>query len=219
MDALTFALALVGAVTGTVSATVQGVAAWRDRSRLKLFLENIENERGQFVQIGVLNDSPRPTTVREVGLWHRKTRMKHLASDGMTVLGEFEGVQNWRFLDRPTFFEAGETKQFVLPVTQIDAPHVDSPLRCFAVDARGRYVWGTAAAVLRYAFGSDIPVKPDAPEHVMRFLAARDETELPDQVEPRWKVWKKRELRNPKAWKNPLVEPDGYGRSEKRPSG
>ena len=69
-DELTFALALIGALTGTISAVSQAVQAWRERSRLfvDFGFRTAVGER-PTAWIDVHNDAPRATTIREVGFY------------------------------------------------------------------------------------------------------------------------------------------------------
>jgi hypothetical protein len=98
------------------------------------------------------------------------------------------------------FLEAGQTQRFIgAPDTIGQGIHADQPLRVYASDARGRKVWGEAAPVVRMLVGQNPPLQPTDPESLRRLLEPTPERLLPGAVEPRWKLWKRRELRDPSA--------------------
>ncbi len=82
--------------------------------------------------------------------------------------------------------------------------HADYPFRAYAVDLRGRRIWGEAAPVVRMLFGPEPPLAPSDPAD-LRVLFEPPRLDLrPAKVEAGWKLWKRRELRVPDAWQSPL---------------
>jgi hypothetical protein len=79
--------------------------------------------------------------------------------------------------------------------------HADFPLRAYAVDIRGRRVWGEAVPLLRRLVGDDPRLLDVVPENLKWAFQPPEEPQLPAQVEPGWKLWKRKELRRPEAWK------------------
>ena len=73
---------------------------------------------------------------------------------------------------------------------EIDA---SSSIGC-ACSRGNRRIWGMAAPHFRHLVGDNPPV-PDDDEASRRFLLPDGETREPWPVEPRWKLWKRRELR------------------------
>ena len=186
---------MIGAATGIASLTVQIIGAWRERSRLRFRVtpQTLYGKRPRIV-IDVFNDSPRATTIRELGLYARPVRIEH--QSGQT--GEVsEGVAeiDFPFSERPFFIEAQDMKEFAgAPDILSYGIHADQPLRVYAIDGRNRRVWGTAAPHFRDLIGDNPPI-PDDDEASKRFLLPDGETREPWPVEPRWKLWKRRELR------------------------
>ena len=68
------------------------------------------------------------------------------------------------------------------------------------MDIRGRYVWGDAAPVVRMMVGDDPPLADHDPDEFKALFQPRSDL-LPARVEPRWKLWKRRELRDPSTWR------------------
>jgi hypothetical protein len=194
---LTFAIAVIGAVTGTVSAAVAAIGAYRGRQRLRLTAVDCASAEGRepWVFVDVLNDGPRGTTVRKVGLWAKTIAIQAEGGARTTAVLSYDLKQE------PFFLEAGETEHFELGAGHdwLLAVPLDQPLRAYAVDARERKVWGRALPVLRIflQYGWQPPPKW-SPQ-----VQSPQERLLPERVEPRWKLWKRRELRNPKAYSWP----------------
>jgi hypothetical protein len=172
----------------------------RDRPRLLLNarVSTSVSARPQAT-IEIRNAGYRPTTVREVGFYAKETRFQtrrdgqdHLHGIAQITFKAAEGV----------FLEAGEAKSFPNnpDIFQWDL-HADFPLRLYAVNITGRRVWGNALPVVRMLVGDDPPLADGDPDSMKRAFASHDETIYPAQVEPAWKLWKRRELRNPKAWR------------------
>jgi hypothetical protein len=195
-------LALIGALTGVPAAAAEVTRWFRDRQRLRVSV-TLKTSLGQqpLIEIFVLNDGPRSTTVREVGLFARPVKMETV--EGRHPGLRFDGDVTFKVVDQPVFFEAREGRPFVgtCPDVTSYGIHADLPLRPYAVDARGRRAWGRALPVVRLLIGPDPPFSDDDPPHFRRLLEPSSEPLYPWPVEPRWKLWKRRELRNPKVYK------------------
>jgi hypothetical protein len=100
------------------------------------------------------------------------------------------------------FLEAGKMQRFeMMPDIDTYGVHVDFPLRAFAVDIKGRRIWGDALPIMRMLFGDNPPLAPEDPSDFRALFEPPRPDLLPAQVEPCWKLWKRRELRNPSAWR------------------
>jgi hypothetical protein len=99
------------------------------------------------------------------------------------------------------FLEAGQSSPFDATDAVLQSgAWADEPLRLFARDIHGRRIWGRAARMIRMLFGpgADESTVPAPLQSIFR--SPPKEHLLPAQVEPGWKVWKRRELRKPSAW-------------------
>jgi hypothetical protein len=194
--ALTAALAIVGATTGLGGLAVQTAVAWRDRARLRLRADvaTLYGKPPRIV-LDVFNDSPRGTTVREVGLYARPVRIE-VGGDGERRGRPGLAEVDYPFNERPFFMEANETRQFAaFPDIFGEGVHADQPLRAYAIDARNRRVWGPAAPYVRLAVGENPPIEESDDASMKSCLQRDDKQRGPWPVEPRWKLWKRRELR------------------------
>jgi hypothetical protein len=197
----TLALATIGAITGTASAVAQVLSTLRDRPRIKLnfYIKTAVGQRPEAT-LEVTNAGQRATTVREAGFYAKETEFityrgsePHLSGKGAITFG----------IARSIFLEAGESKQFFATPDTIDMGlHADLPLRLYAIDIHGRRIWGKAAPITRMLLGEDPPLRDDDPPGVKMLLGPSEKPLFPAQVEPRWKVWKRRELRRPETWKH-----------------
>jgi hypothetical protein len=61
-------------------------------------------------------------------------------------------------------------------------------------------VWGSAGPVVRWLVGPNPPLTDDDSDDFKALFRPLNEPQYPAQVEPGWKLWKRRELRNPKAY-------------------
>jgi hypothetical protein len=144
--------------------------------------------------IDVLNDSPRGTTVREVGLYAHPVRIE-VGREGEAPRPGLAEI-DYPFTGRPFFMDANETRRFAgMPNIFGEGVHADQPLRVYAIDQRNRRVWGSAAPYMRFAFGDDPPIRPDDDPSVRQCLEPDGRLREPWPIEPRWKLWKPRELR------------------------
>jgi hypothetical protein len=192
---LTVVVAVVGAATGLASLVIQLVGARHERSRLRLEVtDHTIIGRKPRIEIDVFNDSPRATTVRQVGLYAHPVRISHRSGQNGRVSDGIAEI-DFPFNDQPFFMEAGEVRRFAgAPDFLSHGIHADAPLRVYAVDARNRRVWGAAAPFVRHMLGSDPPI--DAEDERTKRLIRPDGIERsPWPVESRWKLWKRRELR------------------------
>lgn len=195
-DGLTAALAIIGAATGLGSLAVQSVVAYRDRSHLRLHVDvtTLYGKPPRIV-IDVFNDSPRATTIREVGLYARPIGIE-IGRAGETHGRPMLAEVDYPFSERPFFIEANETHQFAgFPDIFSEGIHADQPLRVYAIDARNRRLWGSAATYVRFALGNTPPIEEGDEEAIKRSVTPDGETREPWPVEPGWKLWKRRELR------------------------
>jgi hypothetical protein len=69
--AVTFALALVGTVTGVATAAVEIARTVRDRARVQILMTSHSSitEPRAWVSIEILNTGRQPLTIREVGIY------------------------------------------------------------------------------------------------------------------------------------------------------
>ncbi len=97
--------------------------------------------------------------------------------------------------ERPEVVMPGEVIQVGVSLGRWPGPiHADTPLRLYAVALPNRRIWGPAAPILRALLNSGW--KPhDATTDVLTPLPGAPLR--PRAVEPRWKLWKNKELRKP----------------------
>ena len=194
-DGLTFALAVIGAITGSLSAAAAVWKAWQDRPRLDVSVDLTSSmDEPVVLAVHVLNDSPRATTVRKVGFYFGPLELT-VERTGHAMSGDLA----YDLLKHPVFLEAGEFRTILATPDDVGhGCHVDYPLRVYAVDARGRRVWGPAAPIRRMALNAGWKAQAEISEEL---LSPADME--PARVEPVWKFWKRAELRNPSAYRAP----------------
>lgn len=203
-DSVTFALAALGATTGLTSATTQVYNAMVDRPRLRPNFGMTTRRTGRpTIYMEVTNMGRRATTVRQFGFFGGRRQVKF--SRGQTPEPWATGTVEVTFHDGPVFLEAGQSHRVEL-VPNIDAfgIHADYPFRAYVVDLSGRRIWGEAAPIMRMLFGSEPPLTETDPVELRRLFEPPRPDLRPAKVEPRWKLWKRRELRVPQTWKSPL---------------
>jgi hypothetical protein len=194
-NGLTTVIAVIGAATGIGSLVIQTVGAWRERSRLRFSVtsQTLYGKSPRIV-IDVFNDSPRATTIRELGLYARPVRVEHQSGQTGAVSQRVAQI-DFPFNERPFFIEAQDMKEFAgVPDILSYGIHADQPLRVYAIDGRNRRIWGAAAPYFRHLIGDNPPI-PDDDVAGKRFLLPDGKTRAPWPVESRWKLWKRRELR------------------------
>jgi hypothetical protein len=198
---VTFGLALLGAVTGTASTAAQIYSTARDRPRIEVTFGWTTRLNGRpTVYIDATNVGHRATTVRQVGFFARPREIE-IIRQGETVPWA-KASADVTFADGPMFLEAGESKRIELvPNIDVWGIHADFPMRVFAVDMRGRRIWGDAARVIRHLVGERPPFGADDPADFQALFEPAQPELRPWPVEPRWKLWKRRELRDPSAWR------------------
>jgi hypothetical protein len=139
----------------------------------------------------VLNDGRQPVTVREAGFYGSEFPIEVETQ----AFGHGTGTATYEFkmVREPILLDPGRMHKetALIPDSFEYGYHVDYPLRAFAVDARGRRVWGEAAPVVRMVVGGG-PCPERFPAHLWE---PTREPLRPARVEPRWKLWKRTELR------------------------
>jgi hypothetical protein len=188
----TLGLALWGAVTGTVGTIVALLNFLRDRPNLHLGLTT-RMERGYTPEIiaEVKNRGRQPTTIMDVELVS-EGRVE-IQKGGVTIA---TGLFTLGLADEePRVVKPGEVARFPVSLSRWPGPvHADEPLRLHVVDSHERETWGPAIPVLRVFLNAGWQ-PPGADEDVTAPLP--DAPIRPSAVEPRWKLWKSRELRRP----------------------
>jgi hypothetical protein len=190
------ALALIGALTGPPAAVAQIVSVVRDRPRVRVSFGTVD-ELGKppRVWVSVLNHGRQPVTVREAGFYGSEMPIEVLSQEHgpMTGTGRYE----LRVISEPILLDPGRLHRVesTVPDAVEFGYHVDFPLRVYADDARGQRIWGKAAPVTRMLVGGG-PCPQDFPPYLWD---PTSEPLEPARVEPRWKLWTRRELRRGKA--------------------
>jgi len=185
-------LALIVAVTGS-AVTAQVWSVWRDRASLKLdFGVTTSTSEPPQVWLGVRNDGRQPITVREAGFYGSERPVEIDSQD----LGKLRGTAEYTFKlskGEPVLLDPGRYHEFRGPPPDAVGCgyHVDFPLRAYAVDVRGRRVWGNAAPITRIILGGG-----DCPPNFPAYLWNETKKPLePARVLPKWELWVRRELR------------------------
>lgn len=175
-------------------AVFESVRFFLDRPRLKVLPELTIGVPGVWMRAVVVNVGRRPTTVTEAGFEVLAHGTATLA-DGRTF-----AFRRWLKLDGPPKVLApGELARFEYDFVRDGFPtlvHADFPLRVYARDLRGRFVWGPAAPMIRLIVsetGLRFPRPPD-PLMVEPLPGAPLK---PRPVYARWKIWHPLGLRDP----------------------
>jgi hypothetical protein len=182
----------VGGITGPTAAAAEVYAIRRDRPRLVVNFGYREPHKAlPQTWLTVLNDGRQPVTVREAGFYGSEMPIEILSKQHGKLFGT--ATYQFKMIDKPILLDPGVVHEAtaVVPDAPDNGYHVDFPLRAYAVDARGRRVWGEAAPIVRMIF-EDGPCPPELPSHLWN---KTHEPLQPARVEPKWKLWKKRELR------------------------
>ena len=185
-------LALIGGITGPAASAAGIWSVVRDRPHLRFdvgFRTSISHEPRMWLDL--YNDGRQPLTVREAGLYGSRFPVA-IKSQGH---GPLRGTAFYTFklLSTPLLIDPGHHKRFEagVPDSVAFGYHVDFPLRAYAVDARGRWIWGQAAPLVRMMLG-------DGPRPESIDAAQWDKPQRPlvaARVAPRWKMWVRPELR------------------------
>jgi hypothetical protein len=201
-NSVTFGLAVVGASAGLASAATQVYAATTDRPRLRTNFGITTRADGRpTIFLEVTNVGRRATTVRQFGFYGGQRRVEITRKQESKPWAS--ATADITFHEGPTFLEAGQSHRVDL-VPNIDTfgIHADYPFRAYAMDINGRRIWGGAAPVVRMLFGPNPPLTDADPPELKALFSEPRGVLRPAQVEPRWKLWKRRELREPKAWRS-----------------
>jgi hypothetical protein len=180
------------AVFGAIGACAEVYSIWRDRPRLVVnFGTTTSTKEPPSVWITVLNDGRQPITVRSAGFYGSEFPIEVETQE----FGHGTGTATYEFpmIREPVLLDPGRLHNdaALIPDSFGYGYHVDYPLRAYAVDARGRRVWGDAQPVVRMIVGGG-PCAERFPAHLW------EPTRKPlcsARVEPKWKLWKLRELR------------------------
>lgn len=191
MDVFDF-LAVLGGITGPLAAAATVYSVYRDRPRLVV---NFGYHEAQNVLpqtwLTILNDGRQPITVREAGFYGSEMPVEIQSQEHGKLFAT--ATYQFKMVEKPVFLDPGEMHEAValLPDAPDHGYHVDFPLRAYAIDARGQRVWGGAAPIVRMILGNG-----PCPSALANHLWDKTAEELrPARVEPRWKLWVKRELR------------------------
>lgn len=168
--ALTFALAVVGAVTGVTTAAVEIIRTARDRARIELHMTShtsIEKPHG-WISIDVVNTGRQPVTIRKVGLYPGTVRTQYKRqADGI----ERDGKSDVLFFFNGDSFvlEPGTLATFQGHLDEFFnvGLQADRLARPFAVDLRRRWHWGDAEPVMRNLMNRGYRVPPDVPDRLL----------------------------------------------------
>jgi hypothetical protein len=137
----TVALALWGAITGTVSVGVQAATHIRDRVKLNVNVRFFQSEQEDRLIIEISNRGRQPTTITEAGF---------LVKSEVTYEVEERKIVNTAPLSirwddgTPVLLAPGEVHQFSRKLTGWPDPmmHADTPLRAYVSDSHRRQSWG-----------------------------------------------------------------------------
>lgn len=192
-------LAIIGAATGVSSATVELVRFVRERRAFHVsFTTSTKQGHVPWAAVTVLNKSTVGHYVKEVGFFAQRKQLEVL-NDDESVKATFSADIKYVLADSQ-FLEPGEFKAFEGFPDPIDQTiMLDKPIRSYAIDSRNRWHWGSAGPVFRLMVGDSAP-PADEPDYVKALFEPRPEL-LPEQVVPRWKIWRKKELRVPRAYR------------------
>jgi hypothetical protein len=142
------------AVFGAIGACAEVYSIWRDRPRLVVnFGTTTSTKEPPSVWITVLNDGRQPITVRSAGFYGSEFPIEVETQE----FGHGTGTATYEFpmIREPVLLDPGRLHNdaALIPDSFGYGYHVDYPLRAYAVDARGRRVWGDAEPVVRMIVG------------------------------------------------------------------
>ncbi len=175
-----------------MAATAEVYAIRRDRPRLIVNFGTTSSASGPHgVWLTVLNDGRQPVTVRDAGFYGSEMPVEIQSQE----LGPLTGTATYEFkmIKEPVLLDPGRVHkvQAIVPDSFDFGYHVDFPLRAYAVDARGRKVWGEAGPVVRMVVGGGSCPNGFPPN----LWDPLDRPLNPARVESRWKIWARSELR------------------------
>jgi hypothetical protein len=180
------------AVFGALGACAEVYSVWRDRPRLVVQWGTTDSvTEPPSVWLTILNDGRQPVTVRDAGFYGSEFPIEV----NTQAFGHGTGTATYEFhmLNDPVLLDPGQLRKeaALIPDSFEFGYHVDYPLRAYVVDARGRRIWGDAGEVVRMIVGHG-PCPERFPPHLWE---PTSEPLRPARVEPKWKLWKRRELR------------------------
>jgi hypothetical protein len=154
------------AVFGAIGACAEVYSIWRDRPRLVVnFGTTTSTKEPPSVWITVLNDGRQPITVRSAGFYGSEFPIEVETQE----FGHGTGTATYEFpmIREPVLLDPGRlhNETALIPNSFGYGYHVDYPLRAYAVDARGRRVWGDAEPVVRMIVGGG-PCPERFPAHL-----------------------------------------------------
>ena len=182
-------LAVVGGITGPAASVAEIWSISRDRPHLRFdigFTTSIAREPRMWLDL--YNDGRQPLTVREAGLYGSRFPVEINSKERGPV--QATAFYTFKLVTAP---DSGHQKRFEggVPDAVTCGYHVDFPLRAYAIDARGRWIWGKAAPLVRMMLGNGPrPASIDAAQWDKPHTAL-----AAARVAPRWKVWVRPELR------------------------
>jgi hypothetical protein len=160
-----------------------------------------------MIGIDVTNRGRRPTTILKAafrGEWEAEIR----DPDTGDVVGS--GTMDLTLSEEPTVIAAHNgVHRFRTPLSEWPGPyHADEPLRAYVIDSyKNRPTWGLAPPILRMLLNGGWRPSGASPEA----LAPLSGPIRPKPVEPRWKLWKEKDLRKPPLPPSVAWPPPGEG--------
>ena len=146
-----------------------------------------------LIGVDVTNRGRQPTTILKAAFKSdAEAEIRHPDTGAVMGTGDLELTLS----QDPTVIAAHNgVHQFRTSMTQWPGPfHADEPLRAYVIDShKNRPTWGPAKPVLRMLLMAGWEPSDASPESLQP--APRPMRAKP--VEPRWKLWKHKELRKP----------------------
>lgn len=192
---MTLALAIIGAITGSVAVILDLLRYVFDRPRLVVGFKTTRSvEVPAMIGIHVTNRGRRPTTILKAAFRPDEAEAEIRHPDTGAVAGS--GTIDLTLSEEPTVVAAhGGVHQFRAQLRDWPGPfHADEPLRAFVIDSySNRPIWGPAQPLLRMLLNTGWKPSGASPE----VLRPASGPIRPKPVEPRWKVWKQKDFRKP----------------------
>jgi hypothetical protein len=194
---MTLALAILGAVTGTAATLLDLLRYAFDRPRLIVgFNVTRSVEVPAMVGIDVTNRGRRPTTILKAAFRPDvEAELRHPESGAVAASVAASWTIDLTLSEEPTVIAAhGGVRRFRTPLNEWPSPiHADVPLRAYVIDSyANRPTWGPAPPILRMLLNNGWQPTGAPPGALDPAGPIR-----PQRVEPRWKLWKPKDLRNP----------------------
>lgn len=168
--AVTFALALVGTITGVATASVEVARTVLDRARVQIHMTSHTSvtEPNAWVSVEVLNTGRQPLTIREVGIYPGTVRVRHKRQeDGVERDGRSDVLLI--LASEPFVLEAGTLATFQGHLDEFFnvGLHADRPVRPFAIDLARRWHWGDVEPLMRNLINHGYQVPPGTPDRLL----------------------------------------------------